>query len=262
MMSRVVEMPANHVSENHQHPWGQLAYASRGIMRVDLPGASYIIPPERALWMPKFTPHQISNRYGLSFRSLYIDNALSNSLPTHTTAINVDNLLRELILQVASWGDDYQVTKKKGRLIHFLLDQIEDAQQAPLYLNMPKDKRLLKISNRLNQHPGDNTTLEQWGTRIGATPRTINRIFNKETHMGFVQWRQRLRILYSLDKIEQGENMESIALGLGYESSSAFITMFKKHLGSSPKRYFKDTQNIEEGREIDSLPVYRQEEPF
>lgn len=261
MMSRVIEMPANHTSKAHQHPWGQLAYASHGIMRVELPGASFIIPPERALWVPKFTPHQVSTRFGLSFKSLYIDNSIAQSLPTHTAALNVDNLFRELILKVASWGEMYELTAKKNRLMDFLLDQIEDARHAPLYLNMPKDKRLVKISTHLSKNPGDNTTLEQWSANVGATPRTINRVFNKETHMGFVQWRQRLRILYSLDRIEQGQDIETIALNLGYESSSAFITMFKKHLGSSPKQYFKENKDKNTVDSLEGLPVYSQEEP-
>jgi len=160
-----------------------------------------------------------------------------------TRAMVVDKLLRELILQVIRWGNDYEVDDKKERLMRFLLDQIEDAQQTPLYLNMPVDKRLIKITSRLSQHPADNTSLEQWSYFIGATPRTINRLFNKETNMGFVQWRQRLRILYSLDRIERGDNLAEVALELGYESSSAFITMFKKHLGTSPKRYFKESKD-------------------
>lgn len=256
MTSRVIEMPSHHKGTEHQHPWGQLAYASQGIMRVELPGASFTIPPERALWIPKFTPHIISTRYGLSFRSLYIDNALSINLPTDTTAIVVDKLLRELILQVTRWGNDYEIDGKKERLMGFLLDQVEDAQQTPLYLNMPTDKRLLKMTSRLSRHPADNTSLEQWSSFIGATPRTINRLFNKETNMGFLQWRQRLRILYSLDKIERGDNLVDVAVELGYESSSAFITMFKKHLGTSPKRYFKESQD-----KPLSLSVYSTEEP-
>lgn len=236
-------MPANYIVEEHQHPWGQLAYSSSGIMKVEVPGASFIIPPERALWVPKNIPHIVSTKFGLSFRSLYIENNYAESLPARTTAINVDKLLRELILKTTLWGDEYSLDSKKVRHIEFLLDQIQDASQAPLSLNMPTDRRLIKITDRIYKDPSDNTSLQQWCETVGATPRTINRLFHKETQMGFIEWRQRLRILYSLERIENGEKISNVALDLGYESGSAFTTMFKKHLGVSPKRYFKLPNN-------------------
>lgn len=236
-------MPAKYLVEEHQHPWGQLAYASKGIMKVDIPGANFIIPPQRALWLPKFTPHTVSTRFGLSFRSLYIDNRWALDLPKVTTSIEVNSLLRELILEVTRWQDDYTVGQTKLRLIEVLIDQISEASHAPLSLTMPTDKRLTKITEKLSKEPACNISLEHWSHTVGATPRTINRIFQKQTQMGFIEWRQRLRLLYSLDRIERGEKIATIALDLGYESSSAFITMFKKHLGISPKKYFKEIED-------------------
>ncbi|MCO7224242.1 helix-turn-helix domain-containing protein [Pleionea sp. CnH1-48] len=239
VIARVLDMPENFDGALHQHPWGQLAYASRGIMKVNTPGADFIIPPERAVWLPTYTPHCVSTRYGVSFRSLYIDNPLALKLPDRTTSLNVSPLLRELILEVTHWGDDYLINEANERLLQVLVDQIESADRAPLFLKAPGDKRLLTITHRLNQTPADNTSLEEWSQRIGATSRTLNRLFKKETGMGFVEWRQRLRILYSMERIERGEKLTSIALDLGYESSSAFITVFRKHLNASPGQYLK-----------------------
>lgn len=232
-------MSANYKGDEHQHSYGQLAYASKGIMKLSVPETSFIIPPQRAIWLPENTPHIVSTRLGLSFRSLYIDNSFFSSLPKVTTSINVDSLLRALILKITQWPENYQLTEQVQRLLKVLIDQIQDAVQAPLFLTMPSDKRLLRITETLNKNPADNTTLEKWSETIGATSRTLNRIFLKQTNMGFVEWRQRLRILYSLDRIERDENIGNIAVDLGYKSSSAFITMFKKHLGQSPRQYFK-----------------------
>jgi AraC-like DNA-binding protein len=253
VVARVSEMPQCYTVAEHQHAWGQLAYAARGIMKVEIPGASYIIPPERALWLPKETPHTVSTRFGLSFRSLYIDNQWALRLGEQATAINVNPLLRELILQVTNWPESYPQSDENFRLLNVLIDQIYSAQRAPLFLKLPSDKRLVRISARLNNDPADNTSLQQWSEFIGATPRTLNRLFQKETHMGFVEWRQRLRILFSLEKVERGENIAQVAQDLGYESGSAFISMFKKHLGVSPKKYFKQS--------VESIQATRQTSP-
>ena len=234
-------MPENYVGEAHQHPWGQLAYASKGIMKVATPGASFIIPPQKAVWLPRYTPHTMSSRFGISFRSLYLHNSWTRKLPEVATVINVNCLLRELILEAASWIEQ-TLSEQQERLVSVLIDQVEMAKEAPLFLKVPTDKRLLQIANRLMSDPADSLSLESWSRGIGATSRTLNRLFVKETQMGFVEWRQRLRILYSLDRLERGENVAAIALDLGYESDSAFITMFKKHLGVSPKKYFKQIE--------------------
>lgn len=246
VIARVAEMAEHSDYEDHQHPWGQLTYASHGIMKVVTQDASFIVPPERALWLPKFTPHHVSTRYGVSFRSLYINNHQAKNLPTLTTSIDVSSLLKALILTISQWGDNYDVSPDKARLTSVLLDQIQSASSAPLFLNMPKDKRLQKISSMLSSDPANNTSLEKWSETIGATPRTLNRLFQKETQMGFVEWRQRLRILYSLERIDRGEAINNIALEIGYDSASAFITMFKKHMGCSPKVYLKsmDKPNV------------------
>ena len=92
-------------------------------------------------------------------------------------------------------------------------------------------------------NPGDNRTLEQWGKSVGATERTLARRFRFETGMSFRQWRQQMRILESLKRLGQEEQVSTVALELGYNSPSAFIAMFKKALGKTPGQYFKEADS-------------------
>jgi len=100
-----------------------------------------------------------------------------------------------------------------------------------------RDKRLLPIIEALNQEPANKLTIEQWAVKVGASSRTLNRLFNQNYGMGFSRWKQKLRILKSLELLNSNIQLIDIAFELGYESTSAFITSFKKHLGCSPKRY-------------------------
>lgn len=242
IQASVSEMPPMHRVSTHQHPWGQLAYASRGILKITIPNGSFIVPPQQAMWLPPGTPHEVSTRYGASFRSLYIADDWAQELPEQPQTLRVDNLLKELILTAAQWPQNYTLSATNTRLLQVLVDRIAGASRTPLYLPMPSDKRLKPIVNHLSSNPANNQTLIQWATEVGACSRTLNRLFNRETGMGFNQWRQQLRLLYSLELIENGHNITSVALDLGYDSSSAFITMFKKQLGQSPKQYVKQHQ--------------------
>ena len=100
-----------------------------------------------------------------------------------------------------------------------------------------QDRRLFAIIEALNQQPSNKLTLEEWAKKVGASSRTLNRLFNQNYGMGFSRWKQKLRILKSLELLTSNAPLANIAHELGYESTSAFITGFKKQLGCSPKKY-------------------------
>jgi len=42
--------PPGHLTPRHEHGWPQLLYASSGVMAVETPQGSWIVPPQRAIW--------------------------------------------------------------------------------------------------------------------------------------------------------------------------------------------------------------------
>jgi AraC-like DNA-binding protein len=75
-------------------------------------------------------------------------------------------------------------------------------------------------------------TLPPFATTAGA--RTLERLFQKETGMTFGKWRQQLRLLHALRLLAGGRSVTAVALEVGYDSTSAFIAMFKRTLGTTP----------------------------
>ena len=134
----------------------------------------------------------------------------------------------------------YPLKGPEERLLTVILDQIRSMRIAPLELPIPEDVRLKKIFKRLSNNPADNRTLEDWGKMVGATGRTLARHFRAETGMTFGQWRQQIRILEALKRLGMKEPVTTVAIDLGYDSPSAFISMFKKALGKTPGQYFAE----------------------
>jgi AraC-like DNA-binding protein len=123
--------------------------------------------------------------------------------------------------------------------MHLILDELAILPALPLSLPQPADPRLQRICLALQEEPGDASTVAHWSERLNLDQKTIQRLFRKETGMTFGQWRQQARLLLALERIAVGEKVIDIALELGYESPSAFTSMFKKQFGKTPSHFFR-----------------------
>jgi AraC-like DNA-binding protein len=122
-----------------------------------------------------------------------------------------------------------------------ILDELRVLPVLPLNLPMPRDARLLKICSAILDDPANPLTLPGWGRRVGASSRTLARSFQRETGLTFGRWRQQARLLEALSRLAQRQDVTTIALDLGYDSPSAFTSMFRRALGRTPSTYFLNT---------------------
>jgi AraC-like DNA-binding protein len=198
-----------------------------------------VVPPHQAVWMPGATGHRIDARSAVAMRTLYIEPNASLELPGDVCVLQISPLLRELILVAVDEGPHYEPHHPQARLSAVILDQICVQSIAPLALPMPTDPRLLRVTKALISNPGDNRDLADWVQLAGASKRTLGRLFVAQTGMSFRTWRQQCRLLRALELLATGENVTNIALMLGYESTSAFIAMFRRYLGTTPSRYLR-----------------------
>lgn len=240
IVATAYDYPSGHLIAFHQHKRSQLLYASSGVMTVSTHIGIWVVPPLRAVWIPALTGHQINVSGQLSMRTLYIDPTFFSGPSESCCVINVSALLKELILHAVNMPRLYPLGGAEERLMIVLLDQLKDMSIDPLELPIPVDTRLKKIYKQLSNDPGNSRTLEDWGKIVGATGRTLARHFRLETGMSFVQWRQQVRILEALKKLGMRESVTTVAYELGYDSPSAFISMFKKVLDKTPGQYFAE----------------------
>ena len=232
------EFPAGHLIPFHRHDRSQLLFASSGVMTVITTSGIWVVPPLRAIWIPAHTKHKIKVSGLLSMRTLYIDPDFYSGPHEGCCVIAVTPLLKELILYAVGLPRRYPLKGPEVRLLTVLLDQIQDIRITSLELPIPEDARLMKIYIRLVARPDDSRTLEEWGKAVGATGRTLARRFRLETGLSFGQWRQQIRILEALRRLAMKEPVTTVAMALGYDSTSAFITMFRRALGKTPGQYF------------------------
>jgi AraC-like DNA-binding protein len=228
-----------HVIPEHFHHEDQLVYACRGVMTVRTRDGTWVVPPQRAVWIPGGIPHSIIMSGSVSMRTLYLRSRLVRRLPRSCRVVNVSSLLRELVLHACKFPTLNKKTRAQAHLIDVIVDQLETVQAIPLQLPSPLDPRAVRVAEALRSDPGAQRSLGQICAIAGASKRTIERLFQLETHTTLGEWRQQLRLMRSLQLLAAGEKITHVALEAGYSTPSAFISMFRRELGQTPKRYFE-----------------------
>lgn len=223
--------------QRHRHPWAQLVFACSGVMHVVTENAVWLTPATRAIWLPTGVEHQIEIRGEVMMRTLYIAPKRAEPLPSEPGTIEVEPLLRELILHIVRIGMLAPDRPEHHRMAGVLVDLLAQARGEDLHLPLPHDERALALAQRLQQAPYSGDDMASLARASGASLRTVQRLFPQETGLTLIAWRQKARLIHSIACLTSGASVTTAALESGYQSVSAFIAAFSKQFGTTPGRY-------------------------
>ncbi|MFT6557267.1 AraC family transcriptional regulator [Sneathiella sp.] len=229
--------------EAHHHKWGQLAYTAKGVALVQTEQGRWLVPPGHAVWIPAEKTHSININAAAKFFVLHIDADKTENMPPDCCVLEVSPLLASLISHAEGFPAKYEPETPESRIMAVILDQMQSAKTAPLLLPLPTDDRLVKLVSILMNDPADTRDLQDLSRSIGTSARNLTRLFKKETGMTFGKWRQQRRIMAAIELLAEDRTVTEVALDMGYESVSAFISVFKQIIGVTPSRYFKNVTN-------------------
>lgn len=237
--SSATDYPDGWVIAPHSHGKHQLIHAIEGVMTVQSDDARWTVPPSRGIWMPAGQSHTIRCAGLVKMRSIFVQPDDALGLPRLSKAISISALLSELIKSSVDIVPPYSPDSREARIMRLILDEVCFLPTLPLRLAQPQDPRLKIICACLQDNPGDLSTVSDWSQRLQVDEKTIQRLFHKQTGMTFGQWRQQARLLLALEHIARGEKIIEVAGLLGYDSPSAFASMFKRQFGTTPSRFFQ-----------------------
>jgi AraC-like DNA-binding protein/quercetin dioxygenase-like cupin family protein len=230
---------AGHVIPLHFHDLDQLVYASRGVMTIRTSDGTWVVPTYRAVWIPATVPHTITMSGTVAMRTLYLKPRLARAMPRDCCVVNVPPLLKELILHACAFAALKKTIPWQRHLIDVINDQLKTIQMVPLQLPNPTDPRALRIAQALLTDPSESRPLRQLCKVAGSGKRTVERLFQEDVGITFGKWRQQLRLMRAMQLLAEGEMVTHAALEAGYSTPSAFISMFRKTLGTTPASYFR-----------------------
>jgi AraC-like DNA-binding protein/quercetin dioxygenase-like cupin family protein len=236
-----IRHPAGTAIEEHCHAFGQLSVVISGTMMVTAEAGTWLAPPGRGLWLPPGMKH--GARYGeaSSLIRISIASVPAQNLPDNCRVIEVTALLRELAAEAVRLSQHPALEEDDLALVTALIvrQMQRPAARFALFIPHGEDPRVRRVTQTLLAEPGNCGTIEDFAKIAGASPRTLARLFQAETGMSFGRWRDHLRVTVAVERLLRGQSITETALDLGYQTASAFTTMFTRILGLSPGKLIK-----------------------
>lgn len=223
----------------HVHAEDQLLYPGTGLVTVTTRQGAWVVPPERAVWIPAKTAHSVTAVRSSDNRSVFFQPRLAVRSSKQCEVIGVGQLLHELILETYRAEASGAKPERMALMLAFLIDQVREAEALPLSLPHPRHPQLARLCEAFLNDPVAHATIDDWSGRMHMSRRTFTRLFRHELGMSFADWRQQACLFAALPWLAAGRSVTSVAFDLGYSSTSAFTTMFKRVMGRSPTQYFE-----------------------
>ncbi|MGM8362600.1 AraC family transcriptional regulator [Flavobacterium sp. ARAG 55.4] len=235
------ETVTNAVCLSHSHPRAQLIYATSGVMNVVVDNQIWVVNPLQGLWIPGNTEHQVSFQKDVKLYSVFIDPAFTADLPTVSFSFDISVFLKQLLFKIISFESNDVITPSQKRIMDVFLDEMALIEPSATFLPTTNHLRLKNVVQLLLNDVASRYTIDYYAEISSMSSRTLSRLFIRELGMNFSDWRIRLKLLEAIKRLGEKQSVKEIAFDLGYETTSAFIFMFKKHLGKTPSTYILES---------------------
>lgn len=233
--------PAGSTFPMHTHRRGQFAFASHGTISVATPKGRWLVPPQRACWVPAGVPHEMTMSGPVTMLNAFVSSneASAARMPARCVVYGVSALLKQLLEEAIDMPAMYDTNGRAGKLMDLLVAEIASMPRLSLHAPLPSDRRLARACRLLFDAPSITIGLDTMAADVGMSRRTFTRLFRAQTGVSFAEWRQQVCLLAAIERLSRGQAVTRIALDLGYTSPSAFSSAFRRVLGEAPSRYLE-----------------------
>lgn len=120
-----------------------------------------------------------------------------------------------------------------------LVQDIRRAAPAIASVSDTEDHRLNEIMGFLRERCTDTITLEELSGKFFLNKYYLCRMFKNKLGFGIGEYIESCRLSKAIPMLREGMPVSAVARNTGFCSDSYFISIFKKHLGMSPKKYLR-----------------------
>lgn len=228
-----------HDSGFHCHTdHAQILYAPSGCMTLLTRNCQIILPPQKILYIPAGLEHRVTFRNVVAYRSIYLSIRKTELVDLGLQVRIVSPLLAQVIERICWWEWIGEPTTQQQHILQVFWDEFYEAQEVDHELRIPSDYRLQSFMHQFMLEKSVPPFLHEFAKQVGASQKTITRIFKRETDMSYQAWRQQWRIYRAIELLAEKTTLSEVSDQLNFSSDSAFIEFFKNHRGTTPAKYF------------------------
>lgn len=242
--------------EPHEHRRGQLLSAASGLVVLTTTTGTWVMPPQRAMWIPPGTVHAVRMVGEVEMQSLYIEPDAVPGMPDRLQVLGISAFVRNLLAEAVNLPLEYDLAGRGGALMLLLQHEVGELPSLPLSLQYPAAGKLADRCRQFVLKPNIHATIDSWAEAMVISRRTFTRIFRRETGLSFRSWCQQACLLAAIPRLAAGEAVTAVAIDLGYENPAAFTSTFKSAFGSPPLEYLR----LKSNRETDRRASKREED--
>lgn len=229
------DYPDGHRIKPHNHRRGQLLNGQSGVVMVATPNGTFMMPPQRGMWIPPGVTHSVRMIGEVRVRSLYLDPEAAGAMPTECQVVEISPLLSQLMQEAVDLPAEYDLAGRPGAMMSLIIHELAGLRSLPFSLPLPSHAGLGKRCRAFLLSPTTHDTIDEWAAGLNMSRRAFTRLFRSETGLSFVEWRQQACLVAALPRLVRGDKITAVALDLGYRNPAAFTTMFKRNFGYSPR---------------------------
>lgn len=229
----------------HQHAEGQLLFATAGVLAITTDEGCWVVPGSHALWIPPHVPHWTRSIGAASIRTIYFSKERTEHFHHECVLLEINNLLRELVIAVLEIADDIIEGTRNDYLLKLFIEELKTSPVSNIYLPTPNTQRLKTLCQTIFYNGKLNWGLADCANYLGVNQKTVQRWFLNDLNMSFGAWRKQARLMVALQWLAAGKNILEISLEAGYSSPSAFSAMFRNEFGTPPSTFMSFTKSID-----------------
>ncbi|EGR2550300.1 AraC family transcriptional regulator [Vibrio alginolyticus] len=237
VLVKTIDMPKGYIDALHQHTWHQIIFPIKGLLQTQTEHYQHLVPHTSALFVPAGVQHESIALSNTIFVGIYLNPEFGATYEPQVRTIALTSFLNELLQEIRRLCEGETSHEEVLHLLAVLHDQILKRNVQTFQLLLPQDRRLKLIFERLTDEPALSCSLKEWGEKIGASERTLSRLFAKEFNTSFLLWRQQIRLIYSLSLLDESLPIQAIADLVGYQNDSSYIKAFKAYFDMTPQQF-------------------------
>lgn len=222
-------------------PQHYLLYAAAGAMRLEADGAAWSLPPARAALVAADVPVRLLFPQRMSVCSVLFATGFAPAPAARVVVFDMTPLARELVLECGRDAVGGEPLSAFGRAVFRALQEVTwrlAHTPSPAVMPVGRSPDVGRALALIERHLSEDLRFTDLARLAGHTPRTLARKLAGETGLSWGQILRKMRMIRAIELLaETNAPVTEVALGVGYQSLSAFNAAFRAFTGQTPTAY-------------------------